>query len=120
MTPSQAETVTAAIRSELNKLDPAVRAVYRNRWDQFASWCRSQGVKAAPVYPPDLARYYGWLLNQEGPDAVGAAQQAIAYTHVAIARALDVEDVEDVLPPPPPPARRGWWQVPRGLAGEEA
>ena len=108
--------VTAAIRSELNKLDPAVRAVYRNRWDQFASWCRSQRVKALPVYPPDLARYYGWLLDQEGPDAVGAAQQAIAFTHVAIAKALDVADPAEA-PPPPPPARQGWWQAPRQAAG---
>ena len=114
MTPERAAMVTAAIRSELNKLDPAVRAVFRNRWDQFASWCRSQGVEATPIFPPHLQAYYRWLLAQEGPDAVGMAEQAIAYTSVAIAKALDVGDVAvadvamaEALPPPPPPARRG-------------
>ena len=115
-TSDQAETIIAAIREELNKLDPAVRAVYRNRWDQFTSWCRSQGVEAAPIYPPNLVRYYGWLLDREGPAAVEMAQQSIAYMHVSVAKALDVAEVAEA-PPPPPPARRGWWQTPRQAAG---
>ena len=113
MTPERAEAVTRIVRAELNRLDPAVRAVFRNRWELFTGWCRSHGVEAAPVYPPHLSESYHWLLAREGPDAVGEAQQAIAYTHVAIAKALDVAEVaevDEVLPPPPPPARRGWWQ----------
>ena len=112
MTPKQAETVARAIRAEMNSLDPAVRAVFKFQWGQFTSWCRSRGVSAAPAFPPHLDEYCSWLLDRD-PDAVGVAQQSIAYTHVAIAKALDVVDVVDDPAEAPPPQstskRRGWW-----------
>lgn len=101
MTPKQAETVARAIRAEMNDLDPAVRAVFKFRWEQFRSWCKSQGVEAAPAFPPDRARYLKWLLDQYDADAVSVAEQSIAFTHAVIAKALDVAEVQ---PPSPPPA----------------
>ena len=103
MTPKQAETVARAIRDEMNALDPAVRAVFKPRWEQFRSWCKSQGVSAAPAFPPDRVRYLKWLLDQYDADAVSVAEQSIAFTHAAIAKALDVADVQPLSPSPSPP-----------------